>query len=207
MKMAPWKIWAISTAAVKRIEESAMESKAQIRKRILEKRNALTPTQRMRSEILVTERILGHQWYYKASEILFFASCGSEISTRDMIKDAFASGKRVYLPRVEGEDMQFYQILPDEPLVKGYGGIWEPAGDKERLFVYEERKKEAVLMLMPGAAFDPMRNRIGYGKGFYDRYLADKRSLHTIAIGFDCQMTAEIESCETDIRPMQVICL
>ena len=193
--------------AVKRIEESAMESKAQIRKRILEKRNALTPSQRMRSEILVTERILGHQWYYKAGEILLFASFGSEIRTRDIMEDAFTGGKKVYLPKVEGEDMHFYQVLPGEPLVKGYGGILEPSGDKERLFVYEEGKKEVVLMLMPGAAFDPMRNRIGYGKGFYDRYLADKRSLHTIAIGFDCQMTAEIESCATDIKPMQVICL
>ena len=184
-----------------------MEGKAQIRKRILEKRNALTPMQRMRSEILVTERILGHQWYYKAGEILLFASSGSEISTSDIMEDAFISGKKVYLPKVEGEDMHFYQVLQNETLVKGYGGILEPSGDREKQFVYEESKREAVLMLMPGAAFDPMRNRVGYGKGFYDRYLADKRSLHTIAIGFDCQMTAEIESCETDIKPMQVICL
>ena len=207
MRMALWKIWEISTAAVKHIEESVMEGKAQIRKRILEKRNALTPMQRMRSEILVTERILGHQWYYKAGEILLFASSGSEISTSDIMEDAFISGKKVYLPKVEGEDMHFYQVLQNETLVKGYGGILEPSGDREKQFVYEESKREAVLMLMPGAAFDPMRNRVGYGKGFYDRYLADKRSLHTIAIGFDCQMTAEIESCETDIKPMQVICL
>lgn len=62
-------------------------------------------------------------------------------------------------------------------------------------------------MIMPGVAFDVRRNRIGYGKGFYDRYLADKEGLHTIAIGFDCQMVPEIEAGEKDIKPMQVICL
>lgn len=184
-----------------------MESKKQIRNRILERRNTLTPAERMRSEILVTERILGHQWYYKAGEILLFASCGSEISTRGILEDALMSGKRVYLPKVEGETMQFYRIEADEPLTEGYGGILEPAGDAKKRFCYHKERKDAVLMLMPGAAFDPMRNRIGYGKGFYDRYLADKPDLHTIAIGFDCQMVAQITSCATDIKPMQVICL
>ncbi len=184
-----------------------MESKEKMRKRILERRDALTPAERMRSEILVTERILGHQWYYKAGEILLFASCGSEISTRGIMEDAFMSGKQVYLPKVEGETMQFYRIAPDELLRKGYGGILEPSGEKEKRFCYDKNRRDAILMLMPGAAFDPMRNRIGYGKGFYDRYLADKPDLHTIAIGFDCQMVAQIESCTTDIKPMQVICL
>jgi 5-formyltetrahydrofolate cyclo-ligase len=62
-------------------------------------------------------------------------------------------------------------------------------------------------MIMPGVAFDPERNRIGYGKGFYDRYLQDKPALRTIAIGYDCQMVAEIQTEETDVKPMQVICL
>lgn len=184
-----------------------MESKSQIRKRILERRDSLTPAERMRSEILVTERILGHQWYYKAGEILLFASCGSEISTRGIMEDAFMSGKKVYLPKVEGETMHFYQIRIDEPLEEGYGGILEPPGDRKRQFCYDKSRRDAVLMLMPGAAFDPMRNRIGYGKGFYDKYLADKPDLHTIAIGFDCQIVAQIESCATDRKPMQVICL
>lgn len=184
-----------------------MESKKQIRKRILERRNALTPAERMRSEILVTERILGHQWYYKAGEILLFASCGSEISTRGIMEDAFMSGKKVYLPKVEGETMQFYNIAQNEPLTEGYGGILEPSGDAEKRFCYDKSRRDTTLMLMPGAAFDPMRNRIGYGKGFYDRYLSDKPDLHTIAIGFDCQIVAQIENCATDIKPMQVICL
>lgn len=118
-----------------------MESKKQIRNRILERRNTLTPAERMRSEILVTERILGHQWYYKAGEILLFASCGSEISTRGILEDALMSGKRVYLPKVEGETMQFYRIEADEPLTEGYGGILEPAGDAKKGFAITRTEK------------------------------------------------------------------
>lgn len=185
-----------------------METKKEIRKRVLAKRDALTYPQRLRSEVLVTERILGHQWYYKATELLLFVSYGTEISTKEIMEDAFRCGKRVFVPKVEGEKMEFYRVMPGEHLKEGYKGILEPDdGPGREVFVYTEEKKEKALMLMPGAAFDPFRNRIGYGKGFYDRYLVDKESLHTIAIGFDCQMVDRIDADITDIKPMQVICL
>lgn len=185
-----------------------MESKKEIRRKVLAKRDALHFPERMRSEALVTERILGHQWYYAAKELLVFVSYGSEISTGEIMADAFKAGKKVFVPKVEGEDMVFYRILQDERLKEGYKGILEPEDKPDReVFVYTPAKAGSVLMLMPGAAFDPMRNRIGYGKGFYDRYLRDKEDLHTIAIGFECQMVAEIKAEATDIKPMQVICL
>lgn len=198
-----------------------MGTKKEIRKRILAKRDALKPAERFRSEALMTERILGHQWYCKAEYILLFASYGSEISTDEILKDALKSDKKVYMPKVEGENMEFYRISAKEDLVAGYKGILEPDGTSEK-FVYEQCQREttydslelatardfvSVLMIMPGAAFDIKRNRIGYGKGFYDKYLADKPDLHTIAIGFDCQMVECIEADDNDIKPMQVICL
>ncbi|MGN0430729.1 MAG: 5-formyltetrahydrofolate cyclo-ligase [Lachnospiraceae bacterium] len=188
------------------LQGKQMESKKEIRKRILAKRDALTYAERFRSEILVSERILGHQWYYKAESILLFASYGSEISTEEILQDALKRGKKVYLPRVEGEDMEFYRISSKEELKEGYRGILEPDGTSER-FVYGAGESDKVLMIMPGAAFDIKRNRIGYGRGFYDRYLADKPGLYTIAIGFDCQMVDCIAEEKTDIKPMQVICL
>lgn len=184
-----------------------METKREIRKRVLARRDALTPAERMRSEVLLTDRILGHQWYYGAEEVLLFVSYGSEISTRKIMEDAFRQGKKVYVPKVMGENMEFYRILSEAELIKGYKGISEPEADEAKRFIYEEKRAEKALMIMPGAAFDRVRNRIGYGKGFYDRYLSDKDSLHTIAIGFDCQMVSVIESDKNDVRPMQVICL
>ena len=112
------------------------------------------------------------------------------------------------MPRVEGDVMHFYRICSLDELTEGYKGIREPDGTTER---YEEIKRresgERVLMIMPGAAFDPLRNRIGYGKGFYDKYLADKEELqnYSIGIGFSCQIVEEIPAMENDIKPYQVI--
>lgn len=184
-----------------------MEDKKEIRRRVLALRDALTPESRMRSELLMTERILGHQWYYRASELLLFKSYGSEISTEAILEDAFRYGKKVYLPAVTGEAMEFYRVDKEDKLKTGYKGIPEPETSGREKFLFDEGKADNTLMIMPGVAFDCYRNRIGYGKGFYDRYLADKASLHTIAIGFDCQMVSVIKSDKTDVRPMQVICL
>ncbi len=104
--------------------------------------------------------------------------------------------------------MEFFRIEALSQLKPGYRGILEPSGDSERYACTSERA-ERTLMLMPGAAFDSFRNRLGYGGGFYDRYLADREALQlrTIAVGFKCQMVEEIPVESTDIRPCQVICV
>ncbi len=185
-----------------------MESKETLRTQILQKRREISFDRRFRSEVLITDRILGHQWYYSATDILVYKSFGSEISTEEIIKDALNHGKTVYLPKVlsvKDGTMEFFRFTKDTLLTKGYGGILEPPA--ENPFVYTEEKVNNTLMIMPGLVFDRKRSRIGYGKGFYDRYLQEKEALHTIAIGFDCQMVNDIEEEPGDIKPKQVICL
>lgn len=179
-----------------------------LRKRVLERRSMLDREERTRASLLLTERILGHQLYYLSDLILGFASCGSEIDTSEIWKDALDRGKKVFLPKVMGERMEFFRVESLEELVTGYKGIPEPTGASE-CFVYQEAMAQRIMMLMPGVAFDPSRNRIGYGKGFYDKYLQDKQSLQlrTVAVGFRCQMVEAVPACESDIRPGQVICV
>lgn len=186
--------------------------KAEIRRRALALRASLNGGERERARILLTERILGHQWFYRSDILLGFAGCGSEIDTGEIITEALRLRKKVYLPRVtdgtEGR-MAFLRIDSVEGLQPGYRGIPEPDAGAE---VYEYTDEEAgrVLMLMPGVAFDGRRNRIGYGRGFYDRYLSDKPKLQlrTIAVGFRCQMVEEEIPCgEYDVKPCQVICV
>lgn len=182
--------------------------KAEIRKKVLLQRNELSGEERRKASFLLTERILGHQWYYLSEVLLGFVPYGSEIDVMEILQDALQKGKKLYLPKVEGDDMEFYLVESLADLEEGYKGIMEPKGDTP-CFAYEENTADKVLMLMPGAAFDGTRNRIGYGKGYYDRYLQDKESLQlrTIAVGFQCQMVEEIPSEEFDIRPYQVICV
>lgn len=185
-----------------------MKTKREIRKEVLALREGLSEQERFIGSMKVADRIIGHQWFYQAEHLLCFVSYGSEIDTTEIINEALKKNKKVYAPRVEGDIMHFYRIDSLDQLVEGYKGILEPDGSAER---YDEAKRlernERVLMLMPGAAFDMLRNRIGYGKGFYDKYLADKPKLqiYTIGIGFVCQMVEEIPAEENDIKPYQVI--
>lgn len=179
-----------------------------LRRQILAMRDSLTEKERQRAALLLTERICGHQWFYLSDVILGFVSYGSEIDTTGILQEAIAGGKQVFVPKVTGEDMIFYRIRSLEELEEGYKGIREPVGNTE-VFKYCCEQSEKVLMLMPGAVFDKKRNRIGYGKGFYDRYLADKEALQlrTIAVGYSCQQVDSLPCDEWDIKPYQVICV
>ncbi len=214
------------------LDRKTLPDKKTIRRAALLARDALGEEERKRSSLLLTERILGHQWFYRSEELLCFVSYGSEIDTREIITEALKAGKRVYVPKVltGGNEalhhneashhndvlrhdkvpqyMDFFRIQELSRLKAGYRGILEPPGDSER-YVYTAERAERTLMLMPGAAFDCFRNRLGYGGGFYDRYLADKEALQerTVAVGFKCQMVGEIPAESTDIRPCQVICV
>ena len=103
--------------------------------------------------------------------------------------------------------MTFYRIGGIGELIRGYRGIPEPVGNTERYCGGEQAEK--TLLLMPGVAFDRRRNRIGYGKGFYDRFLAKHSELQSrsIGVGYECQLVEEFPAEETDIRPCQVICV
>jgi len=189
-----------------------VKSKQEIRREILKAREELGREERRRGDILLTERILGHQWFYCAENLLGFASCGSEIDTREILREALRLGKCVYVPKVVSErppaEMRFYRIYELAELKEGYRGIPEPSGDSEE-YSCDSGGEARTLMLVPGVAFDRRRNRIGYGKGFYDAFLAEHEALQqrTVAVGYRCQMVEEIPFSDTDIRPCQVICV
>ena len=182
------------------------EQKKQIRRKALACRNALTEPERERGKLLITERILGHQWYYLSDTILGFVSYGSEICTTEILESALQDGKNVYVPKVEDGRMEFYRMFSLSELKIGYKKIPEPAGDTDR-YVFEPEHADKTLLRMPGSAFDPLGNRMGYGGGFYDRYLADKESLRlrSIGIGFRCQQVEQVPVEVTDVKPYQVI--
>lgn len=185
------------------------EKKKEIRKQMLARRGALSPEERMRGEVLLTERILGHQWFYLSDFLLAYAGYGSEIGTEEILREALRKGKSVYLPKArEDGGMRFYRIRDLEELQPGFRGIPEPSGETEE-YLYSPSGARRTLMLVPGVAFDGLRNRLGYGRGFYDRYLADKPELQlrTIGVGFRCQLAEELPVEERDVRPYQVICV
>lgn len=182
------------------------EEKRKIRKEILLKRGALPIEQRKLADMVIADRIIGHQWFYRADILLGFVNYDSEISTQEILLEALKKGKKLFLPKIEGEDMFFYLISSLDELIEGYKGILEPKGDTER-FSYSLYKDSRILILMPGVAFDIYGYRMGYGKGFYDRFLEDKEILRTysIGIGYKCQQVEKLPVDEYDIKPYQII--
>lgn len=188
--------------------DTLMQQKKALRRQIMQTRDALSGQERIRAAVLLTERIVGHQWFYLSDVLLGFAHYGSEIDTTEILQEALRKGKKLYLPKVEGEDMAFYRVYDLSGLAEGYKGIREPRGDTDK-YVFVPDGTGHELMLMPGVAFDLYRNRMGYGKGFYDRFLSDKPELQlrTIGVGFACQLVENVPHGERDIRPYQVICV
>ncbi len=182
------------------------EEKRELRRKILLKRGSMPIEQRKLADMVIADRIIGHQWFYRADVLLGFVNYDSEIATQEILTEALRKEKKLFLPKIEGNAMFFYRIDSLNDLIEGYKGILEPKGDTER-FDYSVYKESRMLILVPGVAFDIYGNRMGYGKGFYDRYLSDKEVLRTysIGIGYKCQQVDKLPIDEFDIKPYQVI--
>lgn len=171
-----------------------METKKDIRKRVLETRNNISQKEWEQKSYSIYEKVVTHPFFLESDVIYCYVACRNEADTKKIIQKAWELNKRVAVPKVEGEEMNFYYISDFFELKEGYRQIPEP------ITTLPAQETEG-LVIMPGVAFDRNRNRIGYGKGFYDKYLA-KHSFHkTIAIGFACQLVDEIETNTFDFQP------
>lgn len=132
--------------------------------------------------------------YRQADNICAYISKGNEVDTKPIIDLAWSQGKNIYVPKVYGRDMHFIRICSYDDLQKGNFGIYEPVSD-------EYSDVDSGLMIMPGVAFDRECNRIGFGGGYYDRYLEEHGQLITVALAYDLQIVSQIDSEQTDIKP------
>lgn len=200
--------------------EEYREQKKSIRRAVLARRDALSEEARQRAACLITERLLGHQWFYRSRILLCYVSYGSELDTHELIQEALRLGKEVYLPRVlSGHQMEFFRIEAMDELQPGFHGIPEPpeccrsykgiaeTGEGVAPVTAQYINSGQALMVMPGVAYDPYGNRLGYGGGYYDRYLAahPRFLTYSIGIGYSCQLVEKLPVEETDCKPYQVI--
>lgn len=181
--------------------------KKEIRRQILKIRDKLDEKYQKEADEKISQRLLSLAQYQEASWIFAFVSYKSEVDTKNIITTAIKQKKKVAIPKVLSDGyMEFYEISSLKELVCGYQGILEPdITKKEPVFIKEI--KENILMLMPGAAFDRKCHRIGYGGGFYDRYLEKNSCEHmeTIALAYQIQVIDEIPICAYDRNPSWVL--
>ncbi len=152
----------------------------------------MKPDEREREELLICEKVLRDPEYRARKQVFIYAAYRSEVSTDMIIREALSDGHRVYAPKIVDEEngsMEFFRILGAADLAPGYRGIPEPVGDAGFDGSFDD-----VYMILPGAVFDPGGRRVGYGRGFYDRYLKGKEAAFKAGICFSCQIVEKVPS-------------
>lgn len=168
-------------------------NKTELRKMIREKKRAMTETEICAASEKLCQMFAETDQYRCASTIYGYLPYNQEVRTVPLLEKALADGKRVAVPKVYGDEMRFIYITDLSQVEKGYAGIPEPVADGP---VADD---ETALVLMPGLVFDPQGHRIGYGGGFYDKFLAAEPNHPTVALCYAFQLLPELETDDYDI--------
>ena len=167
--------------------------KTELRRKIREQKQAMTPQQIEAASARLGESFFATEQYRQAKTIYGYLPYNQEVRTVPMLERAMAEGKRVAVPKVYGDEMRFIYMTDLRAVSVGYANIPEPVADGP---VADD---PTALVLMPGLAFDPEGHRIGYGGGFYDKFLEKEPNHPTIALCYEFQMLPHLETQEHDI--------
>lgn len=177
-----------------------MEQKKMMRSNVrqLKKQYTLQQLQDMSGEAIAC--LMENAYIKKASTIMLYYSLPDEVFTHEVIKTLAAGGKKILLPVViDSENMELREYHDDNDLTLGAYDIMEPTG---KLFTDYDTIDVAVV---PGMMFDREGNRLGRGKGYYDRFLKKIADVHKIGICFKFQVAESVPCEENDVRVDELI--
>ena len=169
-----------------------MDKKA-LRREIREKKRAMTEAEIVSRSERLGELFLKSQAYQNAKTVYGYLPYNQEVRTVPMLEQALRDGKRVAVPKIYGDTMRFLYLEDLSRVEKNDMGIPEPVAD---IPVAEDK---TALVLMPGLAFTKNGDRMGYGGGFYDRFLAEEPNHPTLALCYDFQIVDSLPTEEFDI--------
>ena len=167
--------------------------KKELRRRIRERKRAMTEEDIVSRSEALGKAFAASVLYQQAETVYGYLPYNQEVRTVPMLEQAIRDGKKVAVPKVIGDEMVFIYLEDLTQVEKGYAGIPEPIADGP---VAQDTK---ALVLMPGLAFDREGHRIGYGGGFYDKFLQREPEHPTLALCYEFQMLSYLETEEHDI--------
>lgn len=174
-----------------------------IRKDMSVKRGALTKDEVQNKSKDIFLNILKLKEFIEASQVLCFMNTKNEVDTSFIINYYRENNKKIAVPKVIGSEMEFYYFTSEKELVSGYFNIPEPVNLDESNKCIPHNND---VIIVPGLAFDKYGGRIGYGGGFYDKYLSKNNNLIKIAVAYDFQVIEdELEISEFDIKPDYIV--
>lgn len=175
-------------------------NKQALRQYIRQQKKAYTPNELKQLSIPIVKKLLCHPRILSAKTILLYASLADEVNTHELIKQLLAQGKEILLPVVIGEqDMKICPYLCTTHIKKGAFGIIEPQTPAFTAY------HKIDVALIPGMAFDLEGNRLGRGKGYYDRFLLKTISVYKIGICFPFQLVNHVPTDENDICMNEIV--
>jgi 5-formyltetrahydrofolate cyclo-ligase len=155
---------------------------------------------------LIWDKLLGLDAFARARTVMMYLDIGNEVRTRDYVLRLWQLGKRVVVPYCAAHELHLFLLESMDELAPGTWQILEPTPEWRSR---PERRIEAAeldLIIVPGAAFDRKGDRLGLGKGYYDRLLRQVRpEAVKIAVAFECQMVDEIPTLDHDVRMDMVV--
>ena len=176
-----------------RLPDALAERKRDIRRSVLHERDALLDEDRRARSATITERVLALPELGSSKTVMPFWSFGSEVDTSGLIEALQAAGKRVVLPRVDGREVAAIVYVPGDPTAATSFGAMEPTSAEI------VPPTEIDVVIAPGVAFDRNGGRVGYGGGFYDRFLRTIRAdTPVIGLAFAVQLVDEVPRGEHD---------
>ena len=174
--------------------------KKNLRTNSLQIRKALPAEEREKKSRKIGKKLEELDLFKNADHVLFYYTHGSEVDTVPLI-NKWANKKQIYLPKLKSANEFIALPFHDfDALEKSIYGIPEPIEHKGE----KKYEKKLDLIIVPGAAFDRNCNRLGMGKGFYDRYLSQLANIPKIALAFEEQMLDEVPKDSYDV-PIDMI--
>ena len=173
-------------------------NKTALRRQIRLQRDSLSAADIAQKSQALCRRVLESDAYRQAGTLYCYLPFGKEVDTTLLVQQALADGKQVALPKCYGREMRFLFISDLAQVRASAFGAPEPAGDGPIA------RDETALVIVPGLVFDSRGFRIGYGGGYYDRYLCEHPRHPTIALCFGCQVVPRLEPEAHDI-PVQTL--
>lgn len=175
-----------------------MDKKA-LRQAIRQRKSAMTLEEIQQRSEKLARLFLANPAYLRCKTLYGYLPYNQEVRTVPILEQALRDGKQVAVPKVYGQSMKFICLSDLSRVAPGYAGIPEPLDDGP------EARDETALVLMPGLAFDPQGRRVGYGGGFYDRFLEAEPNHPTVALCYDFQVFPELETQVHDLPVDQVL--
>ena len=174
-------------------------TKQELRAQIRQLKRAMTEAQIVEASQRLGQLFAASEAYKQAKTIYGYLPYNQEVRTTPMLQRALDDGKRVAVPKCYGDEMRFIYLDDLSQVEKGYCGIPEPIEDGP---IADD---ETALVLMPGLAFDKEGHRMGYGGGFYDKFLEKEPNHPTLALCYEFQMLPYLETEDHDIPVDTVI--